>query len=153
MGGDRDGTPSVPAEVVRRAPGAAASPARAHSLAELTACEQELSMSARLVAVPPELAALAEDCAEKARADEPYRRALRVIRGRPTATPAEILDRRPPHQADPGLAAYATAAGLRGGLVTADAPVAGAGCRVVAAGEPGPGACGRRRPGTSGGVA
>ncbi len=75
IGGDRDGNPNVTADVVRRATGSAAFTALAHYLAELTALEQELSMSARLVAVTPELAELAEGCGEKARADEPYRRA------------------------------------------------------------------------------
>lgn len=53
IGGDRDGNPNVTADVVRRATGDAAYTALAHYLAELTACEQELSMSARLVAVTP----------------------------------------------------------------------------------------------------
>ena len=56
-------------------------------------------MSARLVAVSRELAALAEVCDEPARADEPYRRALRAIHGRLTATAA----------ADPGPTAGAPA--------------------------------------------
>ena len=46
---------------------------------EITALELELSMSARLVTVSDELAALAAGCHEPARADEPYRRAPRVI--------------------------------------------------------------------------
>ena len=46
-----------------------------------------------LVKVSDELAALADACHEPARADEPYRRALRVIHGRLTATATEILDR------------------------------------------------------------
>ncbi|WP_231110719.1 hypothetical protein, partial [Mycobacterium avium] len=88
--------------------------ALAHYLAELTACEQELSMSARLVAVTPELAALAEDCAEKARADEPYRRAPRGIRGRLTANAPASPERRPQHEPDPGFAPHATPAALTG---------------------------------------
>ncbi|OUZ05138.1 Phosphoenolpyruvate carboxylase [Mycobacterium avium subsp. paratuberculosis] len=132
IGGDRDGNPNVTADVVRRATGDAAYTALAHYLAELTACEQELSMSARLVAVTPELAALAEDCAEKARADEPYRRALRVIRGRLTATAAEILDRRPQHELDLGLPPYATPAELRADLDTVDASLRAHGSALLA---------------------
>src|ERR1700733_4983497 len=95
IGGDRDGNPNVTAAVVRRASGSAAFTALAHYLAELTDLEQELSMSARLVKVTPQLAALSQMCPEEARTDEPYRRALRVIRGRLTATADEILDQPP----------------------------------------------------------
>ncbi len=49
IGGDRDGNPNVTAEVVRLATGSAAYTAFAHYFAELTALEQELSMSMRLV--------------------------------------------------------------------------------------------------------
>jgi phosphoenolpyruvate carboxylase len=120
IGGDRDGNPNVTAEVVRRATGSAAFTALARFLAELTDLEQELSMSARLITVTPELTALAERCPEKARADEPYRRAVRVIRGRLTATAAEILDRQPQHELELGLPRYATPAELRADLDTVD---------------------------------
>ncbi len=120
IGGDRDGNPNVTDDVVRMATGRAAFTALSHYLAELTALEHELTMSARLVPVTPELAALAEGCQEKARADEPYRRALRVIRGRLTATAAEILDRQPQHELDLGLPPYAAPAELQGDLDTID---------------------------------
>ncbi|HSS23702.1 MAG TPA: phosphoenolpyruvate carboxylase, partial [Mycobacterium sp.] len=120
IGGDRDGNPNVTAEVVRRATGSAAFTALAHYLAELTDLEQELSMSARLITVTPELGAVAEGCPERARADEPYRRAVRVIRGRLTATAAEILDRQPQHELDLGLPRYATPAEMRADLDTVD---------------------------------
>ena len=55
--------------------------------------------------ITDELAALADACDEPARADEPYRRALRVIHGRLTATAAEILDRQPEYAARPRPAA------------------------------------------------
>ena len=83
IGGDRDGNPNVTADVVRLATGSAAYTALEHYFAEITALEQELSMSARLVRVSDELAALADECHEPARADEPYRRALRVIHATP----------------------------------------------------------------------
>ena len=105
IGGDRDGNPNVTADVVRLATGSAAYTALAHYLAELTALEQELSMSARLITVTPELAELAEGCPEKARADEPYRRALRVIRGRLTATARRDPGPATAARAGPGLAA------------------------------------------------
>ena len=71
IGGDRDGNPNVTADVVRLATGSAAYTALGHYAAELTTLEQELSMSARLVAVTDELAALAEHATSI-----PHRRAL-----------------------------------------------------------------------------
>ncbi len=71
IGGDRDGNPNVTAEIVRMATGSAAFTAFTHYFTELTALEQELSMSVRLVHVSEELAALADACAGPARADEP----------------------------------------------------------------------------------
>ncbi len=132
IGGDRDGNPNVTADVVRLATGSAAFTALAHYLSELTHLEQELSMSARLIRVTDELAALAEGCREQARADEPYRRALRVIRARLTATAAQILDRRPQHELDLGLAPYATPAQLRADLDTIDASLRSHGSALLA---------------------
>ncbi len=132
IGGDRDGNPNVTAEVVRLATGSAAYTALAHYFAELTALEQQLSMSARLVAVTPELAALADACHDAARADEPYRRALRVIRARLTATAAQILDRQPPQQLDLGLPRYDSPAELRADLDIVDASLRGHGSALLA---------------------
>jgi len=121
IGGDRDGNPNVTADVVRLATGSAAFTALAHYLAELDQLEQELSMSSRLLTVTPELAALADGCQDEARADEPYRRALRVIRARLSATAVEILDQHPQHLLDLSLPAYATPTELRADLDTIDA--------------------------------
>jgi phosphoenolpyruvate carboxylase len=132
IGGDRDGNPNVTADVVRRATGSAAFTAVAHYLAELTDLEQELSLSARLISVTPELTELAEACPENARADEPYRRAVRVIRGRLTATGAEILDRQPQHELDLGLTRYVTPAELRTDLDTVDASLRTHGSALLA---------------------
>ena len=118
IGGDRDGNPNVTADVVRLASGSAAYTALSHYLVELDRLEQELSMSSRLLAVTPELAELAEDCQDKARDDEPYRRALRVIRARLSATAAEILDQQPQHLLDLGLPAYTAPGELRADLDT-----------------------------------
>ncbi|SEH81581.1 Phosphoenolpyruvate carboxylase, type 1 [Mycolicibacterium rutilum] len=112
IGGDRDGNPNVTAEVVRLATGSAAHLALDHYFTEITALEEELSMSARLVRISDDLAALADECHEPARADEPYRRALRVIHARLTATAQEILDRQPEHVLDLGLERYQTPAEL-----------------------------------------
>ena len=132
IGGDRDGNPNVTADVVRRATGSAAFTAVAHYLAELTDLEQELSLSARLISVTPELTELAAACPENARADEPYRRAVRVIRGRLTATGAEILDRQPQHELDLGLTRYVTPAELRTDLDTVDASLRTHGSALLA---------------------
>ncbi|OBF85422.1 phosphoenolpyruvate carboxylase [Mycobacterium sp. 852002-51163_SCH5372311] len=132
IGGDRDGNPNVTADVVRLATGSAAYTALAHYLAELTALEQELTMSGRLITVTSELAELAEGCTEKARADEPYRRALRVIRGRLTATASQILDRQPQDVLDMGLPAYSTPTELRTDLDAIDTSLRTHGAALLA---------------------
>ncbi len=114
IGGDRDGNPNVTADVVRLATASASYTALEHYFAEITALEEELSMSARLVTVSDQLAALADQCDEPARADEPYRRALRVIHARLTATATEILDSQPEHELDLGLARYQRRGGAAG---------------------------------------
>ena len=132
IGGDRDGNPNVTADVVRLATASAAYTALAHYLSELTALEQELSMSSRLIMVTPELAGLADSCKEAARADEPYRRAVRVIRARLSATTAEILDREPENRLDLGLEPYAGPAELRADLDTVDASLRANGSALLA---------------------
>nr|WP_089025141.1 MULTISPECIES: phosphoenolpyruvate carboxylase [Mycobacterium] len=132
IGGDRDGNPNVTAEVVRLATGGAAYTALSHYLAELDQLEQELSMSSRLLTVTPELSALADGCRDKARDDEPYRRALRVIRARLSATGAEILDQQPQHQLDLGLPPYATPGELRADLDVIDASLRTHGSALLA---------------------
>lgn len=132
IGGDRDGNPNVTAAVVRRATGSAAYTALAHYLTELTDLEQELSMSARLITVTPEVAALADACPESARTDEPYRRALRVIRGRLTATAGEILDETPQHELDLDLSPYVTPDELRADLDAIDESLRSHGSALVA---------------------
>ena len=132
IGGDRDGNPNVTADVVRLATASAAYTALAHYLSELTALEQELSMSSRLIMVTPELAGLADSCKEAARADEPYRRAVRVIRARLSATTAEILDREPENRLDLGLEPYASPAELRADLDTVDASLRANGSALLA---------------------
>ena len=132
IGGDRDGNPNVTADVVRLATGRASYTALEHYFAEITALEQELSMSARLVKVSDELEALAAKCHELARADEPYRRALRVIHGRLTATAAEILDSQPEHELDLGLERYLTPAELLADLDVVDRSLRSYGSGVLA---------------------
>jgi phosphoenolpyruvate carboxylase len=132
IGGDRDGNPNVTADVVRLATSRAAFTALEHYFVELTALEQELSMSARLVHISDELTALAEQCDEAARADEPYRRALRVIHARLTTTAQHILDRQPEHELDLGLPRYETPAELLADLDAVDASLRANGSAVLA---------------------
>jgi phosphoenolpyruvate carboxylase len=132
IGGDRDGNPNVTADVVRLATGSAAYTALGRYAAELSALEQELSMSARLVAVTDDLAALAEACDEPARGDEPYRRALRVIHGRLTATAGHILDQQPDNLLELGLAPYSTPGEMLADLNTVDASLRANGSALLA---------------------
>ncbi|MCV7105863.1 phosphoenolpyruvate carboxylase [Mycolicibacterium chitae] len=132
IGGDRDGNPNVTAAIVRMATGNAAEVAFAHYFVELTALERELSMSARLVRITDEVAALGQDCHDAARADEPYRRAVRVIHARLTATAVEILDRRPDHGLDLGLPRYETPAQLLADLDAVDVSLRGHGSAPLA---------------------
>ena len=132
IGGDRDGNPNVTADVVRLATGSAAYTALAHYFVELTALEEELSMSVRLVRISDDLAALADTFAQPARADEPYRRALRVVHGRLTATALEILDRQPEHELDLGMERYETPAEFLADLDVIDASLRGHGSAVLA---------------------
>jgi phosphoenolpyruvate carboxylase len=132
IGGDRDGNPNVTADVVRLATGGAAYTALNHYTAELSALEQELSMSARLVAVTDELTALAQRCEEPARGDEPYRRALRVIHGRLTATAGQILDQAPDNLLDLGLPPYSAPEEMLADLDIVDASLRAHGSALLA---------------------
>ena len=132
IGGDRDGNPNVTADVVRLATGSAAFTALARYLAELTDLEPELSMSARLITVTPELAALADACPDAVHLDEPYRRALRTIRGRLTATATEILDSQPQAELDLGLPPYGEPGELRADLDAIDVSLRTHGAALLA---------------------
>jgi phosphoenolpyruvate carboxylase len=132
IGGDRDGNPNVTADVVRLATSRAAYTALSHYFTQITALEEELSMSARLVTVSDELTALADACHEPARADEPYRRALRVIHARLTATAQQILDDLPEHVLDLGLDRYDAPAELLADLDVVDGSLRANGSAVLA---------------------
>lgn len=132
IGGDRDGNPNVTGEVVTLATGSAAYTALEHYFDELAALEQELSMSARLVPIDDDLAALAEGCAEEVRSDEPYRRAVRVVRARLTATAGRILDSQPEHTLELGLPAYRAPGELLADLDVIDASLRTHGSALLA---------------------
>jgi len=132
IGGDRDGNPNVTGGVVREATGRAARTAFTHYLAELAVLEIELPLSARLVAVSDELNALADLVDQPLRADEPYRRAVRAIHGRLTATAEALLDDRPPNMRDLGLPAYLSADEMLADLDVVDASLRGHGDALLA---------------------
>ena len=92
IGGDRDGNPFVTAETLSTTLHAQAEAVLRHYLAEVEALVTELTLSTRLVAVTPELAAFADASPDRSpqRLDEPYRRALLAIRARLQATAAAL---------------------------------------------------------------
>ncbi len=88
IGGDRDGNPNVSADTLTLALKRQSEVALRHHLTEVHNLGRELSLSANLVQVSPEMLALADrspDTSEH-RADEPYRRALTGIYARLAAT-------------------------------------------------------------------
>ena len=92
IGGDRDGNPNVNAEVVATATGRAAQAALQHYLSELAKLEDELSFSIRMIEVSEELLALAANNGPDSRDDEPFRKTIRWIRGRLSATHTQFFD-------------------------------------------------------------
>ena len=93
IGGDRDGNPFVTADILRAGLRLQSTAAIEFYLGELHALGGELPLSKLLVAVSPELEALAGQSPDHSphRADEPYRRALTGIYARLAAT-AKALD-------------------------------------------------------------
>jgi len=88
IGGDRDGNPNVGAGTLRHALKRQSEVALRHYLTELHELGAELSISARLTAITPEMQALAERSPDQNlhRMDEPYRRALTGMYARLAAT-------------------------------------------------------------------
>ncbi|MEJ6020899.1 phosphoenolpyruvate carboxylase [Ramlibacter sp. PS4R-6] len=88
IGGDRDGNPNVTAQTLEYALRRQAEVALRHFLTEVHFLGQELSQSALLVAVSPDMRALADRSPDlnEHRLDEPYRRALTGMYSRLAAT-------------------------------------------------------------------
>ncbi|MDE1950551.1 MAG: phosphoenolpyruvate carboxylase, partial [Burkholderiales bacterium] len=88
IGGDRDGNPNVSAATLRQALSRQCEVALRFYLTEVHELGAELSMSAILTAITPEMQALAERSPDQHvhRQDEPYRRALIGIYSRLAAT-------------------------------------------------------------------
>jgi phosphoenolpyruvate carboxylase len=94
IGGDRDGNPYVNAAVMRSALALQARLVLTHYLEEVSQLYKELSLAARIRAVPPALEALAAASGETSayRRDEPYRRAIAGIYARLAATGEALAD-------------------------------------------------------------
>ncbi|WP_411970138.1 phosphoenolpyruvate carboxylase [Paucibacter sp. Y2R2-4] len=88
IGGDRDGNPNVTAATLRYALSHQSEVALRHYLTEIHELGAELSISARLAQISPEMQALAERSPDRNehRMDEPYRRALTGMYARAAAT-------------------------------------------------------------------
>ncbi|HQT55076.1 MAG TPA: phosphoenolpyruvate carboxylase, partial [Phenylobacterium sp.] len=115
VGGDRDGNPFVTAEIMRHAFARQARAALDSHLARINALGAELSISATLARITPELQALADRSPDTSlsRAQEPYRRALTGIYARLAAaypaltggTPRPTPFRTPPYTSPEDLKA------------------------------------------------
>ncbi|MET4576518.1 phosphoenolpyruvate carboxylase [Ottowia thiooxydans] len=92
IGGDRDGNPNVSAETLDYAMRSQSNMALRHYLTEIHLLGADLSLSATLVDVSPEMQALAEASPDRSehRQDEPYRRALIGVYARLAATLSEL---------------------------------------------------------------
>ncbi len=92
IGGDRDGNPNVTAATLRLALRQQSEVVLRHHLTEVHLLGAELSMSAMLTGVTPEMAALAERSPDTNahRQDEPYRRALTGVYARLAANLREL---------------------------------------------------------------
>jgi len=95
IGGDRDGNPNVSAATLNYALGRQAEVALRHYLTEVHFLGGELSLSAMLVAVDPEMQQLADKSPDTSehRKDEPYRKALTGVYARLAATLKNLTGR------------------------------------------------------------
>jgi phosphoenolpyruvate carboxylase len=118
IGGDRDGNPNVTAETLEYALARASETAIESYLDQLHLLGADLSISSELASVTPELAALADASGDagKARADEPYRRAIAGVYARLATNYRAVTGRDPPRRARFAGEAYASAEEFRGDL-------------------------------------
>jgi len=118
IGGDRDGNPNVTVDSLRLALGRSSDTVLLYYLDEVHALGAELSISAELANVTPQLRALADRShdASPARADEPYRRAISGIYARLAATYEAKKGKEPPRPSRLRAEAYASPAEFSGEL-------------------------------------
>ncbi len=120
VGGDRDGNPYVTAPVMRHALQTQSRAILGRYLDQVHALGAELSLSSALVAVTPELSALADKSGDGSpqRADEPYRRAISGIYARLAKTYETLLGEPAPRPAVLPAETYAGAVDLKADLQT-----------------------------------
>ena len=118
IGGDRDGNPFVNADTLREALSRQAAVALGRYLDETHALGAELSLSARLVQITPELKALGDLSGDDSvhRSQEPYRRALIGVYARLAATAQALAGLRAPRPPEVDAPAYASPGELRADL-------------------------------------
>ncbi|HEY2480630.1 MAG TPA: phosphoenolpyruvate carboxylase [Caulobacteraceae bacterium] len=118
VGGDRDGNPNVTAEVMRWALRRQSRAALRFYLEAIHRLGAELSISAGLGEISPQLAALAAAAHDPSphRADEPYRQALTGIYARLAAAYPLLTDEAPPRPSPVAGEAYDGPAALRADL-------------------------------------
>ncbi len=118
VGGDRDGNPNVTEAVMRQAMTRQSRAALRMYLDKIHELGAELSISASLSAVTPELQALADASPDPSphRADEPYRRALTYIYARLAATYPLLAGEPPARRAAGPAQPYDGPDALRGDL-------------------------------------
>ncbi|HEU4458573.1 MAG TPA: phosphoenolpyruvate carboxylase [Methylibium sp.] len=126
IGGDRDGNPNVVAATLRLAVARHVETVLRFYLTEVHLLGSELSMSAMLVPVTPELAALAERSGDDSehRIDEPYRRALIGVYARLAATLSQLTGTEALRHAIAPTTAYAGAHELLADLRIVEASLA-----------------------------
>jgi phosphoenolpyruvate carboxylase len=120
VGGDRDGNPFVTADVMREAMRWQSRAALRVYLDQIHALGAELSVSARLARVTPELQALADAAHDTSlqRADEPYRQALTGVYARLAATYPALTGEPPMRAAATNAKPYASPDELKADLET-----------------------------------
>ena len=137
IGGDRDGNPFVTAQVLRETVRVQSARALSHYLEELHQLGGELSLSAELMDVTPDMAALADRASDRSphRRDEPYRRAIGGMYARLAATESEldnVQTQRAPLTSAP---AYASVAEFAADLAVIAASLEANGCAILARGR------------------
>ena len=120
IGGDRDGNPNVSAQTLEQAMRRQCEVALRHYLTEVHFLGRELSISAMLVDMTPEMRALAESSPDhnEHRQDEPYRRALAVMYARLAGTLKEFTGGDAARHVLPPQNPYRTAAEFHADLCT-----------------------------------
>ncbi len=120
VGGDRDGNPFVTGEVMHAAMSRQARAVMGVYLDQVHALGAELSLSATLAPVTPELKALADAGKDPSpqRSDEPYRRALTGVYARLAASYQRLTGDAPPRPADHAAEPYEAPDDLKADLET-----------------------------------